>query len=78
MNVRSEILKFLRAPQEFASTLSRNDAPIWRQGLEEFAQPQIAKNARRRLLKRPPALLMASPECLAKGDNFPQRRLAMP
>jgi hypothetical protein len=43
MNVRSEILKFLRAPQEFASTLSRNDAPIWRQGLEEFAQPQIAE-----------------------------------
>jgi hypothetical protein len=43
MKVPSEILKFLRAPQEFASTLSRNDAPIRRQGLKEFAQPQIAE-----------------------------------
>lgn len=42
MNVRSEILQFLRAPQEFASTLPRDDDPIWRQGLEEFAHPQIA------------------------------------
>jgi hypothetical protein len=43
MSVRSEILQFLRAPQAFASTLPGGDDPIWRQGLEEFAQPQIAE-----------------------------------
>jgi ATP-dependent exoDNAse (exonuclease V) alpha subunit len=43
MNVRSEILQFLPAPQAFASSLPNDDAPIWRQGLEEFAQPQIAE-----------------------------------
>jgi len=43
MNVRSEILQFLRAPQAFASTLPATVDPIWRQGLEEFAQPQIAE-----------------------------------
>ena len=43
MNVRSEILQFLRAPQRFAHTLPGDDAPIWRQGLEAFAEPQIAE-----------------------------------
>jgi hypothetical protein len=43
MDVRSEIPKFQRAPQEFAGTLSGNDAPIRRQGLKELAQLQIAE-----------------------------------
>ena len=42
MNVRSQVLQFLRTPREFASTLPRDDDPIWHQGLEEFAQSQIA------------------------------------
>ena len=42
MNVCSETLQFLRAPQAFSATLPADDDPIWRQGLEEFAQPQIA------------------------------------
>lgn len=43
MTVRAEILQFLREPQTFARTLPGDDDPIWRRGLEEFAQPQIAE-----------------------------------
>ena len=43
MTVRAEILQFLRAPEAFARTLPGDDDPIWRKGLVEFAQPQIAE-----------------------------------
>ncbi len=45
MSVREDILQFLRAPQAFASNLPAGDGQLWRQGLEAFAQPQIAENA---------------------------------
>lgn len=41
MSVRTDILQFLRAPQIFACTLPENDHLLWRQGLENFAKPQI-------------------------------------
>ena len=43
MSVRAEILQFLRAPRQFAQTLMPDDGPVWRQGLNAFAQPQIAE-----------------------------------
>ncbi len=43
MTVRAEILQLLRAPQAFARTLPGDDDRLWRQGLEEFARPQIAE-----------------------------------
>jgi hypothetical protein len=43
MSVREDVLQFLRAPQAFASSLPANDVQLWRQGLEAFAQPQIAE-----------------------------------
>ena len=43
MSVRAEILQFLRAPQEFSRTLLPDDDKLWLQGLEAFAQPQIAE-----------------------------------
>jgi len=43
MSVREDILQFLRAPRAFACTLPAGDVQLWRQGLEVFAQPQIAE-----------------------------------
>lgn len=41
MSVRADILQFLREPRIFARTLPEDDHRLWRQGLENFAQPQI-------------------------------------
>ena len=45
MSVRMEILQFLRAPLEFSCTLREGDELLWRRGLADFAEPQIAEKS---------------------------------